>query len=77
MTEDDSLDIAVKSLDDTPYSTGKIMCCPICRANIDKEHYMFVVETMMDPQKMREWTLKKWTFEMWKELRASKKGRRL
>ncbi len=42
-------------------------CCPICTASIDKEHYMFVVETMMNPEKMRAWISKKWTFEMWKD----------
>ena len=41
--------------------------CPICQAKIDLEHYAFVMEVMGDPKKMKDWTDKKYTFEMWKE----------
>lgn len=41
--------------------------CPICKGEIDTEHYAFVMETMNDPEKIKAWIDKKWTFKKWKE----------
>ena len=43
--------------------------CPICKGEIDTEHYAFVMETMNDPEKIKGWMDKKWTFKKWKELK--------
>lgn len=42
-------------------------CCPICESKVDKEHFSFVLETINDPQKMKDWTDGKWTFETWRK----------
>ena len=44
--------------------------CPICTGKIDREHYLFVVETMMDPKKIKAYMNKEWSFEIWKESRT-------
>ena len=41
--------------------------CPICEGSIDREHYLFVVETMMDPKKIQAYMNKEWSFEIWKK----------
>jgi hypothetical protein len=41
--------------------------CPICKQEIDKEHFDFVMETINDVKKLELWMAKKWTFEMWKK----------
>ena len=41
--------------------------CPICKGEIDTEHHAFVMETMNDPEKIKGWMDKKWTFKKWKE----------
>ena len=57
-------------------TTGKIpidgeevkkYCCPICKGDIDLEHYAFVLEVMKDPKKQEAWRKKEYTFEMWQE----------
>ena len=42
-------------------------CCPVCESKVDKEHFSFVLETINDPQKMKDWTDGKWTFETWRK----------
>ena len=44
--------------------------CPICTGKVDREHYLFVVETLTDPKKLKGWMEKTWTFEIWKEART-------
>ena len=41
--------------------------CPICEGSIDREHYLFVVETMMDPKKIQAYMNKEWSFKIWKK----------
>ena len=45
----------------------KKYCCPICKGDIDLEHYAFVLEVMKDPKKQEAWRKKEYTFEMWQE----------
>lgn len=42
-------------------------CCPVCESKVDQEHFSFVLETINDPQKMKDWTDGKWTFETWRK----------
>ena len=47
--------------------TTKSYCCPICEGKIDLEHYAFVQTVLGDPEKMKGWMDKTYTFELWKK----------
>ena len=45
--------------------------CPVCKSKINNARYIFVMETISNPQKLEAWIRGEWTFEKYMELKWS------
>ena len=41
--------------------------CPVCKSKINNARYIFVMETISNPQKLEAWIRGEWTFEKYME----------
>jgi hypothetical protein len=41
--------------------------CPVCKSKINNDKYIFVMETISNPQKLEAWIRGEWNFEKYME----------